>query len=307
MNKMPPLNAVRAFEAAARHLNVTRAAEELFVTQAAVSHQIKSLEDWFGLPLFRRVGRGIRLTDAGQEFFATARDALSDIADAARRVQAGDTDGVLTVSTTDSFASSWLVPRLRRFREAHPDVEIRLTTSDRMVDLAREDVHVAIRFGAGQWPDNHVETLFEEDVFPVCSPDLLETGPKLQGPADLKHHTLIHDDLIPDWETWLRASGVADEVDYTKGPYYTRSNLVIQAAVAGEGIALGRSALVAADMAAGRLVKPFEFSLPAEYCFYFVCLPGAVESAKIGAFRDWLFEEKRRSDELSDYLAGRPG
>lgn len=307
MNKMPPLNAVRAFEAAARHLSVTRAAEELFVTQAAVSHQIKALEDWFGVPLFRRAGRGIRLTEAGQDFFAAARDALADIVAAARRVQADDDSGVLTVTTTDSFASSWLVPRLRRFREAHPEVEIRLTTSDRMVDLAREDIDIAIRFGSGKWPDHHIEVLFEEDVFPVCSPALVATGPPLNGPADLRHHTLIHDDMIPDWATWLRAAGVADQVDFTKGPYYTRSNLVIQAAIAGEGIALGRSALVATDMAEGRLVKPFEFSLPSEYCFYFVCLPGAIERAKVAAFRDWLFEEKRRADALSEHLANQAG
>lgn len=307
MKKLPPLNAVRAFEAAARQLSVTRAAEELFVTQAAVSHQIKALEEWFGVPLFRRVGRGIRLTEAGQDFFAASRDALDDIATAARRVQAGGDSGILTVSTTDSFASTWLVPRLRRFRDAHREVEVRLSTSDRLVDLNREDVDVAIRFGSGEWPENHVEELFDEVVFPVCSPDLVETGPALRGPADLSQHILIHDDAVPDWETWLRAAGVADRVDYTKGPRYMRSSHVIQAAIAGEGVALGRSAMVAADMAAGRLVKPLEFTLPGEYRFYFVCLPSTLERPKIAAFRTWLFEEKRRSEELSDYLARRPG
>ncbi len=306
MSQLPPLNAVRAFEAAARHLSVTRAANELHVTQAAVSHQIKGLEEWFGTPLFRRSGRGIRLTEAGQDFFATARDALAEIAVAARRIRSGEDSGVLTVSTTDSFASTWLVPRLRRFRETEPEVEVRLATSDRLVDLAQEDVDVCIRFGNGDWPTFHVEELFDEIVFPVCSPDLVETGPSLRAPADLKHHVLIHDDNIPDWENWLRAAGVADEVDYTRGPRYMRSNHVIQAALAGEGVALGRSTLVAADMAAGRLVQPFEFTLPGEFRFYFMCLEGAQERPKIAAFRNWLFDEKRRSEELSEYIAGRP-
>ena len=185
MSKLPPLNAVRAFEAAARHLSVTRAADELHVTQAAVSHQIKGLEEWFGVALFRRSGRGIRLTEAGQDFFATARDALADLAAAARRIQAGEDSGVLTVSTTDSFASTWLVPRLRRFREAEPDVEVRLATSDRLIELAQEDVDVCIRFGNGDWPGNHVEELFDEIVFPVCSPDIVETGPPLRAPAEV--------------------------------------------------------------------------------------------------------------------------
>ena len=291
--RLPPLNALRAFEAAARHLSFTRAAQELNVTQAAVSHQVKALEARLGLALFRRRNRALVLTEAGQAYLPPVRDAFDAIAQATRRLEARRSGGVLTVSTMDSFAAAWLVPRLGRFRAAHPDVDVRITITDRLVDFARDDVDLGIRYGRGHYPGLNVVRLLTEDIFPVCSPALLRGENPLRSPADLHYHTLLHDDMREDWRMWLMAATVAD-VDPTRGPAFSHSHLVIQAAADGQGVALGRGALVAQDLAAGRLVKPFDISLAAEYAYYVVTPTAAAEQPKITAFRDWLLEEAQR-------------
>jgi LysR family glycine cleavage system transcriptional activator len=288
--RLPPLNALRAFEAAARHLSFTRAAGELHVTQAAISHQIKGLEERLGVALFRRLNRRLRLTEAGQTLFPPVGEALDAIADALGRLDAAETAGILTISTMDSLAAGWLVPRLGRFRRANPDIDVRITTSDQLADFAGDGVDMAIRYGRGDWPGLSVERLMTEEVFPVCSPALLERGPALGEPADLAHHVLLHDELREDWRMWLMAAG-ADIVDWRRGPGYFHSNLVVQAAIAGEGVALGRSVLVADGLAEGRLVRPFDVSLPVEFAYYVVCPEAFAERPKVKAFRQWLLGE----------------
>mgnify|MGYP003625930091 FL=1 len=285
--RLPPLNALRAFEAAARHLSFTQAADELNVTQAAVSHQIRGLEDWLGFPLFRRLSRALVLTEAGQTLFPEVREAMDILTTAVNRVQRQDSEGVLTVTTMDSFAQSWLVPRLGRFRQSHPDIDVRLVMSDRMVDLAREGVDVAVRYGRGNWPGLTVSLLRTEELFPVCAPELLEAGPPLKEPGDLAHFTLLHDEMPVDWRDWLAAAG-CDTVNPERGPGYSHSNLVLLAARAGEGVALGRSVMVADDLAAGRLVRPFDFALPAPQAYYLACVEGEEDRPKVRAFREWL-------------------
>ena len=294
VRRLPPLNALRAFEAAARHLSFTRAAGELHVTQAAVSHQIKSLETHLSLTLFRRLNRSLLLTDAGQSLFPAIGDALDGIDQAVRRLDADDAAGVLTVSCLHSFAATWLVPRLVRFRERHPEIDIRIATSDEVTDFVADDVDIAIRYGPGDWPGLHVTRLMREEFFPVCSPGLLQGGPPLERPADLRHYTLLHDDMREDWSKWLLAAGV-DDVDAKGGAAYSHSNLLVQAAVSGAGVILGRSVLVADALADGSLVRPFDISLPTNYAYYVVAPEAMVERPKVAAFRAWLLAEAARA------------
>lgn len=297
MRRLPPLNSLRAFESAARHLSYTQAADELNVTQTAISHQVRGLEDWLGMRLFQREGRRVVLTEAGQRLFPAVRDGL----DTMNRTVANLTDPNrhrrLTVTTYDSFAAAWLVPKLRFFREQYPDIDIRVATTDTIVDLARADIDVAIRTGYGHWQGMHSECLMREDMSPVCSPRLLEAGPPLTKPEDLRHHTLLHDTMEIGWSNWLRAANV-DCVDPTRGPHFEHSYLVLQAAINGEGVALGRTALMAEDLRSGRLIQPFTLSLPLSYAYYFVCLPQALERQRVTAFRDWLVTETEKSGPL---------
>jgi len=290
--RLPSLNAMRAFEAAARHLSFTLAAHELHVTQAAVSHQIKSLEDHLGMPVFKRLNRALVLTSAGQALFPAVSEALDIMASAVDRLHNQDQSGELTITTMDSFAATWLVPKLGRFRKSNPDIDVRITTTDTSVDFARVDVDMAIRYGAGDWPGLSVERLMTEELFPVCAPSLLQSGPPLCCPADLKNHTLLHDDLREDWRMWLMASG-EDNVDAGKGPGYQHSNLVLLAAEQGDGVALARSVLVQDALAAGRLVKPFDITMPTEYAYYMVCPHENLDRPKVKAFRQWLIDEAR--------------
>lgn len=293
--RLPPLNAMRAFEAAARQLSFTRAADELNVTQAAISHQVKALEEWLGVKLFRRLNRALLLTDAGQAYLPPLREAFDRLAGATERLRADDSRGVLTITTLPSIAARWLVPRLGRFRVAHPDIDLRIDASQHLTDFAREGVDVALRYGRGEWDGMRAERLMTEDFFPVCSPRLLDGDPPLRRPKDLRHHTLLHDDNRDDWTAWFLAAGIAGG-DPARGTGFTDSSLVLQAAAAGQGVALGRGALAAADLAAGRLVRPFDISLPASYAYYVVYPEATAERPKIVAFRDWLMAEAARDE-----------
>ena len=288
--RLPSLNGLKAFEAAARHLSFTRAAAELNVTQAAVSHQVKALEESLGLALFRRLNRALLLTDEGQALLPPLSEALDRMALAVDGLARREETGTLTVRTLDSFAAGWLVRRLGRFRALYPDIEVRIAISDHLVDFTRDDVDMAVRYGRGEWPGLDSTRLMTEEIFPVCSPALLADGPPLEKPPDLRRHTLLHDEMREDWRMWLLAAGVGG-VDPTRGPGYHHSNLVMQAAMAGEGVALGRSVLVADELAAGRLVKPFDVSLPAEYAYYVVYPEAAAGRPKVRALRDWLLAE----------------
>ena len=297
--RLPPLNALRAFEAAARHLSFAKAAHELNVTPAAISHQIKGLEDYLGVKLFRRAKRAIWLTEAGQACLPDLREGFDRLAAGMDRLRNLDDSGVVTVSTPPSFAAKWLVPRLDRFRAARPDIDVRVDAAMQLVDFVRDEVDIGVRYGSGHYPGLESELLMCEEVFPVCSPDLL-TGPNpLATPADLLTHTLLHEDqghydeTFPDWRMWLLAAG-AHDVDPTRGPRFSSSELVTQAAVDGHGVALGRSVVVAGDLAAGRLVKPFELTYPVSFGYYVVLPAIALERAKVAAFRDWIKAEAAR-------------
>lgn len=292
---LPPLNALRSFEASARLLSFTRAANELGVTQAAISHQVKSLEEWLGIPLFRRQNRQVLLTDPGQTYFQEVRRALDQLASGTDRLLKRDHTGVLTVSTLISFAAKWLVPRLGRFRLRHPEIDVRISGGDHLVDFESEDVDIAIRYGRGQWTGLRVDRLFGEEIFVVCSPKLLDGPAPLRQPSDLRHHTLLHDTMREDWQMWLRAAGLAD-VDPSRGYSFSHSDMLLQAAIDGHGIALGRSVLVADDLAAGRLVKPYDLSLTAESAYYVAGPESTAQRPKNIAFREWLLEESADTD-----------
>ncbi len=293
VRRLPPLNALRAFEAAARHLSFTRAAEELHVTQAAISHQVKALEEHLGRKLFRRLNRALLLTDDGQAYLPSVSRAFTLLNDATSDLLTKQAPGPLTVSALPSFAARWLVPRLGRFRHIRPDIDLRIDPSTELADFAGGDVDVGIRYGRGKYPGMRADWLMTEDIFPVCSPALLEGPHPLHDPEDLEHQVLLHDDGHGDWRTWLLAAGV-DRVDPARGPIFTDSSMLIQAAMAAQGVALARGVLAADELAAGRLVRPFTLSLPTEYAYYLVCPVNTAEQPKIAAFRDWLIGEARR-------------
>ncbi|AWK87252.1 transcriptional regulator GcvA [Azospirillum thermophilum] len=287
--RLPPLNALRTFEAAARHLSFTRAAEELHVTQAAVSHQIKALEEWLGMPLFRRMNRALVLTEAGQAYLAPVAESLDTLAQATDRLFRKDGSGALTISTMPSFAAKWLVLRLPRFQAEHPELDVRLQSTAQLVDFTRQDVDVAIRFGRGDWPGLKAERLLTEEVFAVCSPALRDGDPPIRRPEDLRHHTLLHDDYRISWAIWCEAAGVG--MDVTRGVRFDDSSLTLQAAITGGGVALARGALVADDLAAGRLVRLFDIALPGDLAYWLVAPPHYFQRPKVRVFRDWLFRE----------------
>ena len=290
--RLPPLNALRCFDVAAKHLSFTKAAAELNVTHSAVSHQIKALETWLGAPLFRRVNRGLVLTNAGQAYLKPVRDSFERLAEATRRLRVRERTGPLTVSIMPSFAAKWLMPRLRRFRERHPDIDVRISATSQLTDFVREDVDICIRYGRGVWPDVDIELLMRETMFPVASPRLVEGPVPLNVPADLAHHTLIsdYDWRVDFWQLWLEAAGMSDFV-VRHSLSFNYSNLMLQAAIDGLGVALSQNALAGDDLAAGRLVRLFDYALPTDYGYYVVVPEGTAQRPKIAAFRDWLLEE----------------
>jgi LysR family glycine cleavage system transcriptional activator len=290
--RLPSLTALRAFEAAARHLSFTKAAEELYVTPAAISNQVRALEEHFGLTLFRRLTRALVLTEAGQKALPPLRHGFDKLAEAAEGLEDLSTAGMLTVSAMPFFAAKWLVPRLDHFYQAHPGVDVRLVASMRHVDLARDGVDIGVRLGSGDFPGLDVVKLMDDQAIPVCSPRLLEGPNPLRTPGDLRHHVLLHVDFgdWPDWPMWLRAAGV-DGIDATHGPRFNLPGLPVQAAIEGQGVALTSSVLVTNDLEAGRLVKPFDLAMEVDLAHYVVCRESTVEQPRIAAFRDWILKE----------------
>lgn len=294
--RLPPLNALRTFEAAARHLSFTKAAGELFVTQAAVSHQIRALEEHLGALLFRRMNRALVLTDEGQALLPAVREAFDRLSAGVRRVQDLCCGGALTISTTPSFAASWLAGRLARFQALHPEIELQLSATARLVDFAREGVDCGIRYGMGDWPGLVGDRLFQTALLPVCSPLLLDGAKPLRRPEDLAQHTLLHAlDDPDDWRLWLRAAGV-DGVDPTRGLKFDSVPLVVQAAIRGAGVGIGGRQLVEAELAEGRLVAPFDLEVPDACAYYFVAPEAADDQPKVVAFRTWLLAEVASSN-----------
>ena len=289
----PPLSALRAFEAAARHMSFSQAADELHVTPAAISHQIHALEQDLGVKLFHRMNRSIELTVSARVLLPGLSEAFAGIQSSVRRLRAHNDTGTLTVTASPSFAAKWLVLRLHRFQEQCFEVDVRISATDNVVDLTKGDFDIAIRYGAGHYPGLEVELLLKNEVFPACSPQLLAKSPALSTPDDLPLHDLIHDQaierdpLVPTWPMWLKAAGV-NHVPAATGLSFNNMHLALDAAIAGHGVVLAQSTIAAADLAAGRLVRLFSLALPDPFAYYIVTAPGALERPKVRAFRDWL-------------------
>jgi LysR family glycine cleavage system transcriptional activator len=293
---LPPLSALRAFEAAARHVSFSKAADELNVTPAAVSHQIHALEQDLGVRLFHRLNRSIELTASAQMLLPGLTEAFAGIQSSVRRLRAHNDTGTLTVTASPSFAAKWLVLRLHRFQDLCPQIDVRISATDELVELTKGDFDVAVRYGTGRYPGLDVELLFTNEVFPACSPQLLTAGPPLRTPDDLSLHNLIHDQaierdpLVPTWPMWLKAAGVKN-IPAAGGLRFNNIHLALDAAIAGHGVVLAYSTIAAADLAAGRLIRLFSLALPDQFAYYIVTAPGALERPKVTAFRNWLRRE----------------
>ena len=290
MRDLPPPNALKAFEAAARHGNLSKAAVELHVTHGAVSRQVKQLEDFLGCELFHRLPRGLQLTALGREFAFGVQGAFDQIREAVEAVRVDNSRQVLTVSTLASLAARWLVPRLHRFQNAHPETEIRLSTSPQLTDFDRDGIDLAIRYGRGRWPGVTALRLFTPEEFPVCSPKLLRGAHPLRTPADLKQVPLLHDTTHRHWQQWLELAKVRG-IDARQGLVVEDMNVLIQAAIEGQGVALASAPLVQAEIEAGRLVRPFQINLPVELAFYAVYPKNRGGDPFVLTFVDWLREE----------------
>ena len=293
-SRLPPLNALRAFEASARQLSFTRAAEELFVTQAAVSHQIKALEEYLGIKLFMRKNRSLLLTEEGQSYYLDIKDLFTSLYEATERLLARGAKGAITVSSQASFAIQWLVPRLTAFNALHPDIDVRIKAVDQPENSLTEDVDVAIYYGRGSWPNIHADKLHTEYLIPVCSPLLLQENaasgkPPLLSLDDLTYHTLLHDTSRKGWKRWFKQVGVKAE-NVNHGPIFSHSAMVVQAALYGQGIALAYSALAQPDIDSGRLVCPFNDVLVSKNAYFVVCRETQKDIGKIETFRLWLLD-----------------
>jgi LysR family transcriptional regulator, glycine cleavage system transcriptional activator len=293
--RLPPLNALRAFEAAARHLNFSRAADELSVTPGAVSQQIQNLEDYVGVALFKRTPKGLLLTDPAQIALPALREAFDRLAEAASMLTAAVDGRRLTVTVPPSFASKWLLPRLGGFETLHPDVDVWVSAGMELTDFASGEVDLAIRYGGGRYPGLEVIRLMQETVIPVVSPELLADHP-LENLGDLANAVLLHDgspdadESCPDWTMWLAARGVKG-VDGARGPRFNQSSLVIEAAVGGRGVALAKRALAQADLDAGRLVAPFQIATAVDFAYYLVHPKTKGRLPQVKAFITWITAE----------------
>jgi LysR family glycine cleavage system transcriptional activator len=306
--RLPPLNALRAFEAAARHLSFKNAARELHVTAGAVSHQVKQLEEHLGVPLFRRLTRALELTAEAHALLPKVQEGLAALAEAVDRVRLREESSALTVIAPPNFAARWLVPRLARFTNAHPNLDLHIASRPTMIDGrddsevvpvhdARDDAPLAmVRFGDGNYPGAHVDEVFSAVYVPVCSPRLMKGSHPLRTPEDLRHHTLLHDDTVveegarPSWGDWLEAVGVRD-IDAGRGPHFSDASLAFEAALEGMGVALAMRPLVRTEIEAGRLVVPFDIAAPASYSYYLVTPEGSSSAPTVADFRKWLLEE----------------
>lgn len=287
--RLPSLKALRAFEAAARHGSFSAAAGELSVTHAAISHQIRALEEDLGAQLFHRTGRHVELNERGQKLFPALTAAFDQMSEAWALAGAKDS-AALTVSVEPSFAARWLVLRLGKFNRAHPEIELRLLPSAEVVDFSREDVDIGVRYGLGGWPDVVSEKLFEATVYPVCAPSLIDPRKPIRKPEDLKAYPLLHEETMQHWLNWLEQAGVKHPRWAAKGPLFIEASLALQAAASGQGVALANDTLAMADLAEGRLVRLFDIEMPDEEGYWLV-YPEGPRKPKVDAFRNWIREE----------------
>ncbi|QHQ37027.1 transcriptional regulator GcvA [Algicella marina] len=302
-DRLPPLNALRAFEAAARHLSFARAADELAVTPAALSFQIKNLEEHLGAPLFRRLNRAVELTEAGRVLLPDATEGFEALRRGwrgARRLQDSST---LVVTAGPAFTAKWLAPRLYNFAAAHPEIELRFVATLRMMDFDREEVDISIRYGLGQDEDLFSEPLYDGFLTPMMRPDVAE---RVKEPADLMKETLIHDDslrflpVVPNWERWLKAAGVAHGV--LKGPRFSQADHALDLALEGAGVVLGRSSISLNLLRTGALVAPFRLALTTDAMFRLVCPKGQETRPAIRQFREWIHGEVAKDKPLAEGL-----
>ena len=299
MRSIAHLNALRAFEASARHQSFSLAAQELNVTPAAVGQLVRTLEDWLGSPLFVRSTSGrarLVTTEVAEQALPDIRAGLERLAVGLERLRSGCAGGVLTVAVSPAFAAKWLLPRIERFQAAWPETDLRLDTSLKPVDFVAQRIDVGVRYGRGQWPGLAAEKLMDEEVYPVCAPALLTTA-TLQAPGDLRGQVLIHDQSVDtstgfaSWQAWLRHAGVQG-VPTDRGLRINNSAAVLQAAIDGQGVALARSVMAHDDLAAGRLVRLFpQVRLESALAYYVVYRPECIAQPKVAAFRDWLLRE----------------
>jgi LysR family glycine cleavage system transcriptional activator len=299
MRRLPSLKSLQVFEAAARRLSFTKAGEELFVTPAAISLQIKQLENYLGVKLFHRMTRAVRLTEEAKAMLPLVTEGFDKLSEAVERLAKEDESGLLTVSSVPTFAAKWLLQRLPDFSRKYPDIDVRLDASLEPRSFERDGIDVSIRLGMGDYPDLHVARIFDEEVSPVCSPKLLASAKPLHTPEDLKGHRLLHVDWgsiaiqPPDWNMWTKAAGVED-IDVDHGPRFTVENLAIEAAINGDGVALISHSAVVEDLKAGRLVRPFELVLRSDIGYWLVCPHTQMRRAKVRVFCDWLLAEAER-------------
>ncbi len=306
--RLPPLNALRVFEAAARHLSFKEAAAELSITQAAVSHQIKSLEDYLGVQLFRRAGRGVQLTEAARACLPRLREGFESLAAAVEMIHERGAETDLEITAPPVFTARWLMPRLADFARREPKVDVRVVASSKMVDagaldsaaiishldLRSDTSGVEIHLGGGDYPGYRADRLFGVSTIAVASPELAKS---LHQPEDLSHHTLLHDDAMDlvahghAWEKWLELAGVADKVDGTRGPHFSSNILSLEAASQKLGVALALRPLVDADIASGRLCAPFNVELKPRSAYYLVCAEVIADRPAVTSFRKWLLDQ----------------
>ena len=296
MRKFPPLKSMRVFEAAARRLSFTKAAEELSVTPAAVSQQIRQLEDYLGVVLFHRMTRAIKLTEEARAVLPLMTEGFDKLADAIERLTQDKETGLLTVSTAPTFAAKWLLQRLPDFSDQYPDIDLRLDASLVPREFYRDGIDISIRLSEGDYPGLHVSRVFGEEFSPVCSPSLLTGTKPLHTPDDLKNHRLLHVDWgylrtsMPDWRIWIKEVGIKD-INIDHGPHFTIESMAIEAAINGNGVALVSHHAVAEDLKAGRLVRLFNLAIPADFSYWLVCPHEYLRRAKVRAFCDWLLDQ----------------
>jgi LysR family glycine cleavage system transcriptional activator len=309
--RLPPLNALRVFEAAARHLSFKEAASELSITQAAVSHQIKSLEEYLGVELFRRAGRGVQLTEAARACMPRLREGFDSLAAAVEMIRERAAETELLITAPPVFTARWLMPRLADFAKREPKVELRVFASSKMVDAGaldsptlvsgldlREDASgVEIHLGGGHYPGYRADRLFGVSMTAVANPELVKGNPPIEQPADLARHTLLHDDAMElvaggnAWQRWLQNAGVADRVDASHGPRFSSNILSLEAASQKLGVALALRPLVDADLKSGRLCAPFEIEMKPQSAYYLVCPEVIADRPAVAAFRAWLLKQ----------------
>ena len=292
-HRLPPLNALRAFEATARHLSVKNAADELCVTPGAVSQMLKALELHLGVMLFKRMNRRLSLTDAGQDYLPAIRNAFRQIAEATRRVATSADTGILTVSVTPAFAAGWLVPRLKGFQDAHAEIDLQVVTGKALVDFLRDGVDVAVRHGLGRYPGLRSERVFAVELVPVAAPTLVAALGVPTDPAELTRWPHVHDAERKDWHLWFQAQGI-DEIGPSRGPAFDDSSLLLKAVLAGQGAGLLPAAMAALDLAEGRLVKLADVAWPEAFAYYLVYPEISHDRPKVAAFRSWILDAAAR-------------